>query len=247
MVNDIRIYIAIGIFMLISISLMIFNLVIIYYSKNRDAYSSKRNKKWRGVIYRQSGIAPGKKQKASKHEKFLLKKLSNPENLVAYSNALQYLKNEFYEEYRDYINKIYPIFLQLANKYGKKPSIEKACYADFVCNFPQIAKGGMYGHLVDTIITYTDDSSIHCSVNVLRALCSISSTEGVVRTLQMLNDESVFVHNLTLINELSNFNGDKEVLLESLHNKNEHIGKILAYVMASTSASQKLAGELVAA
>jgi len=219
MVNDIRIYIAIGVFMIVSVSLMIYNLVIIYYSKTSDAQSTKRNDKWRNILYKQSGIAAGKKHTTPKHRKYLLKKLSNPENLVAYSNALQYIKSEFSEEYSGYINKIYPVFRQLADRYSKKSSIEKACYADFISSFPQVARGGMQGHLVDIIISYIDDFNIHCRVNVIRAICSMGSIQGVENALRIINDKSLFVHTQLLTNELSNFSGDKEDLAHYLWSK----------------------------
>ena len=194
MVSDLRIYIAIGLFMIICASLLIFNLAIIHYTKSKNDHTSKRVEKWKELLYKQSDINSENKIDPAKHEKYLRKSLSNPENLLAFSAALQYIKSEFPLNYIHYIKSIYPAFQQLANKYGRMPSVERAFFADFICNFPQLARGGMYDHLLDTLISYINGSEIHCRLNVLRALNSIGSTQGVERALRIIENESLFMH-----------------------------------------------------
>jgi len=215
MFSDLRIYFVIGIFMIACIALMFFNFAIIHYSKSRNTPSTSKVNKWKVILYRQIIKTPGVQPNKLRHEKFLLRKLSKAENLVAYAQALQYLKSEFPEAYNGYIQKKHTVFQRLAYIYSKKSRIERTCYADFIGTFPQVA-GDTPRQLVDTLISYIDDSNIHCRTKVLGALCGIGSVQGVVNVLQLIHDRGLFMHNQLLTNELSNFSGDKEILGEYL-------------------------------
>jgi len=219
MISDVRIYVIVGLFAAACIALMMFNFIIIRYSKSKNAFSAGKNKKWRNILCKHAIIASGKKSPCFlKHETFLLKNLCDAENLVAYACALQYLKDELPEAYRDYINKRHGTFQKLAEIYSRKTSVERACYADFVCNFPQVTDDA-YGPLVNTLVSYIEDPSVHCRTNALRALCNIGNVQGVVNALQITNDKSLFVHNHILTNELLGFKGDKEILGKHLWKK----------------------------
>ena len=218
MIFDIRIYIIVAMFMLACISLMFFNFVIIRYSKSKYILSANKINKWNTILHKQTTTTSNKRIHALKHEKLLLKKLSNPDNLITYSHALQYLKSELPKAYNIYIRMNYSAFKKLADIYSRKPSIERACYADFICNFPQVA-GKTYTPLIDTIVSYIDDSHIHCRINIIRALCSIGNVQGIVNALQLINDKILFMHDEILTNELLNFKGDKQALADYLWSK----------------------------
>jgi len=217
MIFDLRTYIIVGIFMIICISLMIFNFVIIYYGQGRDTPSVSKIKKLKAILCWESVLMFGA---GPSHEKVLLKKLSNVADLVAYSDTLKRLKNNSPETYRDYIHNKYSTFQKLADIYSRKHSIERACYADFVSNFPEVA--GMNKQMLDTLISYIYGSGVHCRVNVLRALCSIGSVSGVANALQVISDSSLFIHDQILTNELLNFKGDKEILGDRLWDEGRH-------------------------
>jgi len=220
MALDLRIYVIVGIFIIICIALMVFNFAIIYYGLGNAPLPSKV-KKWRAILYRQTMIVPGKKTSATKHQKLLLKKLSNADNLAAYSNALQYIKHEFPEAYNDYIHHCYTTFRKLADIYSHKPLIELTCYTYFICHFPQVV-GYTYGKLVTKLISFIDGSSVYCRANILCALCSIGNVQSVVNALQVISDKSLFMHNQLLTNRLVHFTGDKELLEARLWNAGQH-------------------------
>jgi len=210
-----------GIFMIACISLMIFNFIIIRYSQRKNTHSADRIEKWRTILYKQAHITPGAEPNALKHGEFLLRKLSNTENLIEYTQALQSLKGEFPEAYSGYAHKFSATFQKLADVYSRKPRIERTCYADFICTFPQVA-GDAYGQLVETLISYIDDSNIHCRTKVLATLCHLGSVQGVANLLQIIHDRALFMHTQLLTNELSNFSDDKEVLGDHLWRESRH-------------------------
>jgi len=221
MVSDLRIYVVIGLFMIICISLLIFNFAVIRYTRGKHARAANRVKKWRQILYKQSIITDGAGAAASAHERLLLRKLANAERLIVYAQALQYLKSEFPETYNEYAHRHFDAFHKLAVLYGRKPCIERTCYADFIGTFPEVA-GDTYGELVNALISYIDDANIHCRMKVFHALCSIGTIQGVVNVLQLIHDRSLFMHSQFLAKELSNFNGDQEILGERLWDESQH-------------------------
>jgi len=211
MIFDIRLYIIIGIYMIICISLMIFNFMVVRKTVRQSAAATGISKKWKAIIYKQAVKASGGEISMLKHARFLLKKLANTEALIAFSHALHYLKGEFPEAYNDYIYNKYNVFENLANIYNEKTSVERACYADFICDFPEAA-GDSHERTVGALISYIDKSNIYCRTNVLRALCSIGSVSGVMNALQVINDKQLFIHTQLLTDELLRFKGNKEDL-----------------------------------
>ena len=211
MFTDLRVYVIVGMFLVAGIALMIFNFIIIKHSKGKRASSAGMVNMWTDLLYKQTGIIPGKEQSESRHRAFLLKQLGDAENLVFFSQALLYLKSEFPDVYSNYIGRFGSVFQQLSVIYKKKPGIERACFADFICEFPGVT-GETYGALIDNLISYIDDPNVYCRINVLRALCTIGNAQAIVNTLQVVNDKQLFIHRQTLTTVLSTFRGDKEIL-----------------------------------
>jgi len=203
MTLNLQVYIVVGTFIVICIALMVFNFAIINYGLGNAPLESKV-RKWRAILYKQITTTPNKKNSALNHQKFLQKKLANPDNLAAYSNALQHIKQEFPEEYNDYTQNCYITFRKLADIYSRKPLIELTCYTYFICNFPQVVDH-TYGKLVNTLISFIDGSGVYCRANILCALCSIGNAQSVVHALQIISVKSLFMHNQLLTNMLANF------------------------------------------
>jgi len=215
MISDLRIYVVIGLFMVICISLLIFNFAVIRYARSKYARATNKIDKWKKILYMQAVMPDGAGVTASKHERLLLKKLVKPERLIAYAQALKHLKHEFPEAYTQYACRSFDTFRKLAVLYGRKPHIERTCYADFIGTFPEMA-GDTCGELIDALIAYIDNENFHCRVKVFRALCNIGTIHGVVNVLQLFHDRSLFIHHQLLTNGLLHFNGDQEVLAKYL-------------------------------
>jgi len=215
MISDLRVYVVIGLFMVICVSLLIFNFAVIRYTQSKHTHAADRVKKWRRILYRQAVIEDSVGTAALTHEKFLLRKLANAETLIVYAQALEHLKHELPGAYNKYICGNVGVFYKLAVIYARKPRVEKTCYSEFIGTFPEVA-GDTYGELVNVLISYIDDSNIHCRIKVFRALCSIGTIEGVANVLQLIHDESLFMHSQLLTRELLKFNGNQEVLGERL-------------------------------
>jgi len=215
MLNDMRLYIAIVMYMVGGLSLMIFNFVVIYRTKVKDKNTGKLNTQWRRVILLESPDGTEKSEFSEKHEKYLYKKLKNVENLEVFSNALEY-----YRERRDissvfdgYMNMAAKssVFQRLAFDYRRARNEERAYFAYFISMFPQLA-GDTYTNLLDILISYIENANIYCRTNVLKALCKIGNIQALVNALEVMNDNYIFMYQRFLTDELMAFAGDKEAL-----------------------------------
>ena len=217
MVNDIRIQLVILMYLLGCLSLMIYNVIVIYRKRSSDKAMRNNINKWIRIIQQQLPFNIGILILNYKHEKHLLKSLTRIENLIAFSNALNYFKLE----HRTYIFDDYmgmlaqsKVFSTLAVAYKVKKNEERAYFAYFISQYPQLATNteGICTDMVNAMISYIDDSDIYCRTNVLKALCRVGDTHGIINVLQSFSDKSNFIHHRLLAEELFNFTGDKEVL-----------------------------------
>ncbi|MCL2200766.1 MAG: hypothetical protein FWB75_02280 [Oscillospiraceae bacterium] len=226
MASDPRIYALIGIFMVACIALIVFNFAIVRYHKRQTAPAAGKLKMWNFELYKQTAIKGGSKSvirggmrpgTTSRHERLLLRKLPNAEHLIAYSEALQNVKDRQPMAYSSYMSTYSKtaVFHKLADVYSRKSCIERTCYADFIGSFPEAAELSQ-GQLADSLISYIDDSNIYCRTKVLRACCRIGSLQGVANVLQLFHDRSLFMHKQLLANELADFSGDQSLLGERL-------------------------------
>jgi len=236
MITDLRVYIVVVSFLLAVSSLLIFNVGIIINSKLKQANIKKKEAKWKNIVFAQAAIATEKRYKTpkwsekykikqiKKHQRFLHRKLRKMDNLTIYTYILQQLRGSNTRVYNEYIRVCHATFQRLAivysNGVGVEASIKRACFANFVYNFPQVA-GAKYSPLMDKLISYIDDKDAHCRINALRALCRVGNPHAVVNALRVINDKQYYVYNKLMTNLLSLYRGNKRVFGERLWNESE--------------------------
>jgi len=209
MVNDIRVHMAILMYLTGCISLMAYNAVVIFHKKNSSQKMLKNTNKWIKSI--------SQKSFGSKYKKHLIKNLKHVEKLIAFSNALNYFKRKQSDEsYSKYMNMLVQseIFRTLAIAYRHKKNEERAYFAYFISQYPQLAKNteGICIDTINTIVSYIETSDIYCRSNVLKALCRVGDMHGIANVLQSFSDNLNFIHHRLLAEDLFSFAGNKEVL-----------------------------------
>ena len=173
----------------------------------------KNTAKWIKVICQQTVNATI----SSKNRRDLINKLTQVEELIAFSHALNSIKYEHDEDmYKNYMATLVKrrVFLSLAHVYKKKKSEERAYFAYFVSKHPLVAKNteGICKNTINTMVSFTANSDIYCRVNVLKALCKLGDVQGIVDVLQFYSDKPAFIHHRLLAEDLYSFTGNKEVL-----------------------------------
>jgi len=217
MVNDIRIIMAIVMYLVGCFSLMVYNAIVILRKYSSSKAMLNDTNKWISDIHWELTYENDLTNLSKKHEKRLLKKLKRVERLIAFSNALSHFRNEdwidLHDEYIDLLMKS-KIFHTLTIVYSEKKNEERAYFAYFISQYPQLAKNteGVCTEIVNMMVAYIDNSDIYCRANVLKALCRIGYIPGIVNILQFFSANNHFMHHRLLAEDLFNFAGDKEVL-----------------------------------
>ena len=203
---------------------MIYNTIVILQKENSNATMLKNTDKWIKSMYQQLANKNEIKIFDSVHENHLLKSLRHVENLIAFSNALNHLKlernNSFYIKYMSMLAHS-KIFHTLAIVYRHKKNEERAYFAYFISQYPQLAKNteGICTDTINTMISYIEASDIYCRSNVLKALCRVGDLHGIVNILQLFNDKTIFIYHGLLAEDLFSFAGDKEAMALHLWEK----------------------------
>ena len=224
MVNDIRIHLAIIMYMGGCLSLMIYNAAVIFHKKSSNKAMQRSTNKWIVAIFRELNASSSMITLSPKHQKRLARSLRHVEKLIAFSSALNFFKlkhgTDFYEKYMSMLVQS-GVFHALAIAYKEKKNEERAYFAHFVSQHPRVAKTtkGICESIIDTMVSYIEASDIYCRVNVLKALCMVGDLHGITSVLQFFSDKSNFIHHKLLAEDLFNFTGDKGVLAQHLWGK----------------------------
>jgi len=217
MINDIRIQLAILMYLVGCFSLMLYNAVTVYRKNKQQKSYDKQYSKYVVAIFQQFPSDVEVTTLSPKHIKYLKKSLLRVENLISYFNTLNYIKifhrSNIFDKYIVMLVQS-GVFNTLAIAYRQKKNEERAYFAYFISQYPHLATNteGICTDTINTMVAYITDSDIYCRANVLKALCRIGDIHGIVNVLQSFSDQQNFVHHRLLAEELYNFAGDKEVL-----------------------------------
>jgi hypothetical protein len=209
-------------------TLMVFNFGYMGRSGFKRRGDKRKQRNWRNEILQQTQRLAAGEGLHPKHTRRMAKKLTKPDTLIAYAQALEEVRTEFPEAAEAYIYADYTVFQELAFQYSHRESMERAFYADFIRRFPPCK--GEYKQIVDILISYMPNSTIHCRENVLCALYALGHIHAVENALQLLNDNGWFHHQKLISDDLAGFAGDKAELAASLW---ENYGKWNSYLILS--------------
>ena len=218
MIDDLRIHLAIIMYLLGCFALMIYNAIIIYRKKRQRNTMARRTESWMTSINKEILTREVIETLSLVHEREIVQRLNRVEDLIAYMNALNHFKQDHKQAhfFNNYMNMLVKsnVFFTLSIDYLEKRNEEKAYFAYFISQYPQAAQteSGVCTNTTNTIVSYINDSDIYCRTNVLKALCKVGDMYGIVNVLQFYSDSNSYVHHKLLAEDLFNFAGDREVL-----------------------------------
>lgn len=221
----IRIDTVIYFYLMMSVSLLVFNVAYSLRSRGREARQARRVVQWRKRIrarMKQTGERGDKR-----HSAYLVDVLSSPSMLMAYHNALNaYLKGEYGEQAclsaRAYVARHYDAFVRLALRYERKDSVAKAYFAYVMAHY-----GDCFAFCVGTmqlrtvLLSYLDGASVYTTNNVLRALDRLGSVNAMEAAFVHMNTIGGFTNEKLLGDGLNEFVGNKQALAERLWSHHE--------------------------
>lgn len=200
-------------YILICISLLLYNVIHIIKSNISKNIMQKNSFYWRNEILKQISFLEKENKVEQRHLKKMEKRLVKTKELIAYIDALDSL-NE-HDTFKIYLQSTFITQQNLAFKYAKKDSMNRAFFAYIISRYPP-CNGDVFRPMMKILISYLDNSTVYCRENVLNALYSLGNVQAVENALQILNDRHLFHHKKLLSDGLAIFRGDKEKLMEIL-------------------------------
>ena len=226
-------------YILTCMALLFYNVFFLFYSKLQTKKHHKYSLMWETYIKKQLNRLNNDDSVDEEHKNVLKIRLTNINQLIAYSNVLDKLRNQG-EDIDKYLKDIYTVIQFLAYKYKKKEVANRAFFAFFISNNPP-CDGKEYNELISVLISFLDDSNIYCRENVLKALYSLGNIQGVLNAFEIINARGWFHHHKLLSDGLMTFKGDQQELAEVMFNnyKNWDENIIISIIKFITFTSDK--------
>lgn len=195
------------VYLAICVSMIIFNIVCIYYFHRRDKMILRRNKRFVEEILTQIQLEKPDK----KHCKKLTKKLTNINYLMAFDEALEIAYEKEPEKMKTYMEQLSSIFLYLTLEYLKKEKM-KAAYFPYIIKKYDILQGRNITLFTNAMLELVKDENLYCRENALQALYSIGNADSILEALKILDSSNFYHHSKMIYDGLLLFEGNREEL-----------------------------------
>lgn len=201
-------------YIFICISLLIFNVFYIVFSKEQKHRKEKKAKKYYEIIKDECIRLKSFPTFSQSHADKLVRDFQNMDILLAYHEAVEKSRAEDAQGTQNYLSTYSQSFYTLALKYAKRPAMERAFYAYLIANY--------HLHDVDNLkfgevlLTYFENSTVFCRENVLQAIYNMGNIRYVVRAFLLLKENGWSHERHLIVDGLMKFTGDKENLVEEL-------------------------------
>lgn len=202
-------------YMFICLALLGFNLVYILRDKQRSKRRIRLCNRWEQALRRQLERLAAGQDVEGPHLRELERRLVRLDPLIAYNNALEACRQTDAALLAAYMAAILPALQSLALSYRSRDSMERAFFAYCIAQNPPCS-GEEYRPIMDTLLSYLDDSTVYCRENVLQALCALGNGQAVENLLDRFHAGGWFHHRKLLSDGLQTFRGDKEALAARL-------------------------------
>ncbi|MCQ2448772.1 MAG: HEAT repeat domain-containing protein [Clostridia bacterium] len=200
------------IYLLICVSMIVFNVVTIFVFHHQDKKLSRRSENFKQEIEDQI------KHNAPVDEEYLKKKLKKVKYLTAFEKTLDRLFQEDEQQIREYIESIYPVFAYLTFEYLEKNQLQSA-YFPFLIKKYGIFKGSGDVTLSTELLKLVHSKNLYCKENALEAIYTIGNADAVLEALEILDRAEQYYHQKMVTDGLLNFSGDFEELADKLWQK----------------------------
>ncbi len=210
-----KVEILIYIYMIVCVSLMIFNtaytVIMKRVNRNIDKFVKIYEREITGQITRiNCGLGV-----TERHKKFLYRKLKNISQLTAFDKSLENIYTDKNKAVEEYIIEIYSVFMYLAEEYHKKDAV-KAAYLPYIIGKYRLLRAKRASFIIDLMLDLLHSENVYCRENALKAIYSMADSDYVVKALKILDSGDAFHHPKLITDGLLNFSGDMHKLAEKL-------------------------------
>jgi len=201
------VYIYIG----VCISMLIFNVFIIFYRKAQYKKFKIRTQDISTLINQQLEHIARKEPIEPNIQFKLSTMLSKPNKLMAFHEAIEDAYKRDPSVVQEYLFKSREVFSTLAVKYMQKDDMRKAYFAYLMSRY-KVCQNLEQDVIINTMLQLIVTKSAYCRENALKALYSFGNEKNVLSALILINEKHIFHHEKLLADGLLSFEGDKSRL-----------------------------------
>lgn len=201
------VYIYIG----VCISMLIFNVVIIFYRKAQYKKFRIRTQDISKLIHQQLEFIVDQKPIDPKIQNRLGQMLSKQSKLMAFHEAIEDALERDDPVVREYLVMCRPVFGKLAVKYMQQDDMRKAYFAYLMSQY-KVCQNLDHDVIIDSMLQLIVSKSTYCRENALKSLYSFGNAKNVISALILLDQKQIFHHEKLLTDGLLSFEGDKALL-----------------------------------
>ena len=205
------------IYLIVFLSMLVFDLVSILYRKVSNKNIKFLVKKLEDQI--------GSKKLAdisSKDMKKLAKNLKKIGYFIAFTNVVDNMPDE---KRKKYLTKIKPVFTEILPHYQKEEAIRQTYFIHFLAQYPYLYEKNM-----DLVLSYimqcTTEDSVYLRENALNTLYSIGNVSHIKEVFFQMNYLNIKHHHKLITDGLMKYKGDTkelaDMLIEELKNYDEN-------------------------
>lgn len=212
-----RIELLVYFYIIICISMILFNVFLILYYRRRDQKQETRSRMLLHLVQEQAArMAKTGEALPEKEWERLAKRLYRAEKLLAFDRALTDLQQNKPEQAEVYIGGLLPLFRQLCWHYRKKEPIQRAYLAYLMGRYSVAEKEEKEGLVHQFLKELLFSNNLYCRENALQAYYGTKDVEGVLEAIRILDNNQFFHHGKLLTEGLMRFRGDHSHLIERL-------------------------------
>lgn len=198
------VYIYIG----VCISMLIFNVFIIFFRKSQYKRFKSRTQDISKLIHVQLEHIARKEPIEKNIQIRLDKMLSMPNKLMAFHEAIEDALERDALIVQQYLLMSRPLFCSLVVKYRQKDDMRKAYFAYLMSRY-KVCKDIEQDEIINSMLQLIDTKSAYCRENALKALYSFGNEKNVLSAIILINEKQIFHHEKLLSDGLLSFEGDK--------------------------------------
>lgn len=195
------------IYLIVFISMLIFDIASIFYKKLSDRNMEHMMKKIKSEIDGELST-----KVSSKHIKMLSKKLQRIGYFIAFTRVVDDMEDEVRKRY---LTSIKRVFISILPHYEKEETIRQTYFIHFLSQYPYILNDKMTP-IITYIIKCTTKDSVYLRENALNTLYSLGKTSYIKEAFYEMNYLSIRHHHKLITDGLLKYQGDKDELASML-------------------------------
>ena len=196
-------------------SMIVFNVVTAIILKKKDKKAELASDRFHYQIINQINKVTIEGKIDESHKNYLVKKLVNIGNMIAFDKILERLFKENEAQVMEYLSQLGGVIVYLTIKYTHKDRIE-AAYFPYIVKKYRLIENRPFQTVVSAMMALLDEPSIYCRENAMQALYTTGDADCVIEALKRLDGSDLFFHEKLLADGMLDFKGDHAKLCDKI-------------------------------